>query len=72
MQSPKKYICVLCGYIYDESLGDPEHGIAAETRWEDIPSDWFCPECGASFELAKASEGFELKPAQTVGEDWGQ
>lgn len=48
MQSPKKYICVLCGYIYDESLGDPEHGIAAETRWEDIPSDWFCPECGAS------------------------
>lgn len=48
MQSPKKYICVLCGYIYDESLGDPEHGIAAETRWEDIPSDWCCPECGAS------------------------
>ena len=31
-----------------------------------------CPECGASFKLAKASEGFELKPAQTVGEDWGQ
>ena len=31
-----------------------------------------CAECGASFELVKASEGFELKPAQTVGEDWGQ
>jgi alpha-aminoadipate carrier protein LysW len=31
-----------------------------------------CPECGASFELAKSSEGFDLKPAQTVGEDWGQ
>ena len=31
-----------------------------------------CPDCGASFELVKASEGFELKPAQTVGEDWGQ
>ena len=31
-----------------------------------------CAECGASFELAKASDGFELKPAQTVGEDWGQ
>ena len=31
-----------------------------------------CPECGASFELIKAAEGFELKPAQTVGEDWGQ
>ena len=31
-----------------------------------------CAECGASFELAKCSDGFELKPAQTVGEDWGQ
>ena len=31
-----------------------------------------CPECGASFELAKGSDGFDLKPAQTVGEDWGQ
>lgn len=31
-----------------------------------------CPECGASFELAKSGDGFELKPAQTVGEDWGQ
>ena len=31
-----------------------------------------CPECGASFELAKNADGFDLKPAQTVGEDWGQ
>ena len=31
-----------------------------------------CPDCGASFELSKTSEGFELNPAQTVGEDWGQ
>jgi alpha-aminoadipate carrier protein LysW len=31
-----------------------------------------CPDCGASYELVKASDGFELKPAQTVGEDWGQ
>ncbi len=31
-----------------------------------------CPDCGASYELVKASKGFELKPAQTVGEDWGQ
>ena len=31
-----------------------------------------CPDCGASFELVKAGEGFDLKPAQTVGEDWGQ
>ena len=31
-----------------------------------------CAECGASYELVKTSDGFELKPAQTVGEDWGQ
>jgi len=31
-----------------------------------------CPECGASFELVKSSAGFDLKPAQSVGEDWGQ
>ena len=43
-----------------------------------IPSDALegeivtCPECGASFELVKGSNGFDLKPAQTVGEDWGQ
>lgn len=50
----KKYKCVLCGYIYDETLGDPDEGIAAGTKWEDIPDDWECPDCGAGkddFEL---------------------
>ena len=36
----------MCGYIYDESLGDPEEGIAPGTAWEDIPEDWYCPDCG--------------------------
>jgi rubredoxin len=44
----KKYICVVCGYIYDEEMGWPEDGIAAGTRWEDVPESWECPECGAS------------------------
>jgi rubredoxin len=43
----KKYLCVLCGYVYDEEKGDPEEGIAAGTRWEDIDDSWVCPECGA-------------------------
>ena len=50
----RKYECVICGYIYDEELGDPEDGLAPGTRWEDIPDDWVCPECGGSkfdFEL---------------------
>lgn len=40
--------CRVCGYIYDESVGSPEEGIAPGTRWEDIPDDWACPDCGVS------------------------
>ena len=43
----KKYMCLLCGYIYDEALGWTEDDIAPGTRWEDVPDDWLCPECGA-------------------------
>ncbi len=43
----KKYVCEICGYIYDEALGDQDAGIAPGTRWADIPDDWRCPECGA-------------------------
>ena len=39
--------CVLCGFRYDESIGDPDSGVPPGTRWEDVPDDWFCPECGA-------------------------
>jgi rubredoxin len=44
----KKYKCKTCGHIYDEAVGDPRSGIAAGTRWEDIPADWECPKCGAT------------------------
>ena len=42
----KTWMCVVCGLIYDEEQGWPEEGIAPGTRWEDVPSDWTCPECG--------------------------
>jgi len=42
----RKFICLACGYIYDEELGDPEDGLPAGTRFEDIPDDWQCPLCG--------------------------
>ncbi len=44
----KKYICVVCGYIYDEALGDPANGIAPGTKWSELLDDWECPVCGAS------------------------
>ena len=43
----KTWMCLICGWIYDEALGDPEHGIAAGTKWEDVPMNWTCPECAA-------------------------
>ena len=42
----KKYICDVCGWVYDPETGDPDSGIAAGTKFEDIPDDWECPECG--------------------------
>ena len=42
----KKYICDICGYIYDPANGDPDHGIAPGTAFEDLPNTWVCPECG--------------------------
>ena len=43
----KRWKCDLCTFIYDEQLGWPDDGIPAGTRWEDVPEDWICPECGA-------------------------
>ena len=42
----KKYVCEVCGYIYDEELGDPDNGIAPGTPWEEVPDDYVCPLCG--------------------------
>lgn len=46
----KKYMCLICGFIYDEEQGWPEEAIAPGTKWEAVPATWVCPECGASKE----------------------
>ena len=43
----KKYKCLVCGYIYDPAVGDPDNGVAAGTAFKDLPDNWVCPECGA-------------------------
>ena len=43
----KTWMCLICGWIYDEETGAPDEGIAAGTRWADVPMNWTCPECGA-------------------------
>lgn len=48
-----QYICEVCGYVYDETIGDPEHGITPGTRWEDVPEDYLCPLCMVGKEFFK-------------------
>jgi rubredoxin len=46
----KTWQCTMCGFVYSEVAGLPGEGIGPGTRWEEVPADWACPECG----LAKA------------------
>lgn len=42
----RTWMCVVCGFLYREVDGMPDEGIAAGTRWDDVPEDWTCPDCG--------------------------
>jgi len=51
-----KYVCIVCGYVYDPAEGDLDNGITPGTSFEDIPESWFCPICGVGkdqFEIEK-------------------
>ena len=43
----RRYRCQYCSHVFDEAEGDPESGLAPGTRWEDVPDDWICTECGS-------------------------
>jgi rubredoxin len=50
------YMCVICGFVYEEAKGLPDQGIPPGTRWEDVPDTWVCPDCVAGkdeFEMVK-------------------
>lgn len=44
----RQWICLVCNWVYDEAQGAPDHGIAPGTAFDDIPDDWYCPECGVT------------------------
>ena len=52
----KKYICNICGYIYDPDIGDPENNIEPGTAFVDLPEDWICPVCGVGKEEFSEAE----------------
>jgi len=45
-----KYVCDVCGYVYDPAIGDPDNGVDPGTAFDDITDDWTCPTCGAGKE----------------------
>jgi rubredoxin len=49
-----RYKCGVCGYIYDTEAGEPRNGTAPGTAYEDLPSEWYCPHCGASIRRFRA------------------
>lgn len=46
-----RYVCTVCGYIYDPQKGDRNGGIKPGTPFEGLPDDWVCPECGAAMDM---------------------
>ena len=46
-----KYVCTICGYVYDPAEGDPDSGIASSTPFDKLPEEWVCPPCGAPKEM---------------------
>lgn len=47
----QKYVCTVCGYVYDPAKGDPEGDIPPNTSFEDLPDDWVCPVCGSGKDM---------------------
>lgn len=52
----KKYVCTICGYVYNPENGDPDGGVLPGTDFEDIPDDWSCPVCGVTKENFEVQE----------------
>ena len=46
----RKFVCTMCGHVYDPEVGDPDSGIAPGTPYESLPEDWTCPVCGVGKE----------------------
>ena len=52
----EKYVCSICGYVYNPEAGDPENGVDPGTAFADLPDDWVCPDCGATKDLFAPEE----------------
>lgn len=65
-----QYICTVCGYVYEEEKGIPKDGIAAGTKWADLPESWVCPLCGAAkSEFRRQGEDHQEKKAEHTAKE---
>lgn len=65
----RKWLCIICGLIYDEAQGWPSDGIAPGTAWEDVPDDWLCPDClvgKADFEMIEITDDAPVEEVVAV------
>jgi rubredoxin len=53
----QKYVCNICGYMYEPAVGDAANGVEPGTAFADLPADWVCPECGATQDLFSPEDG---------------
>ena len=51
-----KWECMVCGWVYDPAVGDPDSGIEPGTPFEEIPDDWYCPDCGADKDMFEQTD----------------
>lgn len=68
----RKWVCRVCGHVYDPKEGDPDSGIAPGTSFEDLPDDWVCPDCGAEkadFQPVDDKEGQKKEKSAAVGKE---
>ncbi len=65
-----KYVCEICGNVYDEALGDPRHGIAAGTAFDALPQYYGCPSCGADKDTFYVDEQASSLPREDTAEFW--
>jgi len=52
----EKWVCTVCGYVYDPEIGDPDNGVEPGTAFEEIGDDWVCPDCGVGKEMFEKEE----------------
>lgn len=50
----EKFVCSVCGYVYDPTVGDPDNGIEPGTAFADLPEDWACPLCAVGKDMFNA------------------